>query len=97
MVIYGKQFVHTRKESDTLFLCPYAFIEDRDDGIFVGRYDESEGMIFAVEEQEDLFHILAELKSGIKEDTLLEKLSEFMPTEEGESFLEQLMQKGIIE
>ena len=64
---------------------------------FVGRYDESEGMIFAVEEQEDLFHILAELKSGIKEDTLFEKLSEFMPTEEVESFLEQLMQKGIIE
>lgn len=97
MIFRGKQVLHSRKRQDLLTLCAYAVIENHEDGIYAGRIDEKEGLLFPVENKDGLFEFLRGLRDGMEQEAFLEGLSEFFPEEGAEEFSEQLIQAGVLE
>lgn len=97
MYIYGKQLLHTKERLKTVALSAYGVIENRPDGIFAGRTDEDDGLLFTVLDKDDLFEYLKGLRDGIKQEEFAERLKDFIGEEEAADFTDRLIQGGVIE
>ncbi len=97
MNIHGKQLVHTRSRQKLLTLCAYGVIENRDDGVFAGRIDEPEGMLFQIEDRDGFFELMGELREGIEQNSFLDRLKSFVGKEDPEELVEQLIRGGVLE
>ena len=97
MIIYGKQLFHTKEQIETVSLCAYGMLERRKEGIYAGRIDESEGMLFTFSDTDRIFDILADLRDGVYQTEIISRLGECVGNDVAEEFIECLIQGGVLE
>lgn len=97
MKIQGKQIFRTEDNLNELFLCPYAYAELTDDGLFISRTDFDQGMMLENYPAEGLMDVFRKLQKGIRQDGMTESLLTMMSEEQASELIELLIQEGIIE
>lgn len=95
--ISGKQNLYTKNDKNMFFLCAYANVILKENGVFLGRTDRESGLLFQMADNEGFFNIFVELRGGLNQDALAEKAKTFIDEEEIETFISRLIQEGIIE
>ena len=93
----GKQNLYTKNYKNMFFLCAYASVILKENGVFLGRTDRERGLLFELADNEGFFNIFVELRDGLNQDALAEKVKSFIDEEEIEAFISRLIQEGIIE
>lgn len=97
MKVQGKQ---TRRSTDNLsmlYLSPYAYAEQTEDGIFITRTDAEQGMQLENDSETKVMSIFERLKNGIQQEEMMLLLRSIMTDEAAAEFVELLLQKGVIE
>lgn len=95
--ISGKQNLYTNNYKNIFFLCAYTNVILKENGVFLGRTDRERGLLFELADNEGFFNIFVELRDGLNQDALAEKVKSFIDEEEIETFISRLIQEGIIE
>lgn len=95
--ISGKQNLYTKNYKNMFYLCAYANVILKENGVFLGRTDRESGLLFELADNEGFFNIFVELRDGLNQDALAEKAKTFIDEEEIETFISRLIQEGIIE
>lgn len=96
-IICGKQLFHTKEQLEKVSLCAYGILERRQDGIYAGRIDESEGMLFSFSNTDRIFDILADLRDGVYQTEIISRLGECVGNDVAGEFIECLIQGGVLE
>lgn len=96
MEIQGKQNLYTENFFDMFFLSSYAMVILNEEGVFVGRVDCENGMLFNLPDNEGLFNLFVQLRDGMERQTLMQTVKLFIQ-ETPEIFIDKLIQEGVLE
>lgn len=96
MEIQGKQNLYSEKCFDMFFLSSYAMVVLNEEGVFVGRIDCENGLLFNLSDNEGLFDLFTQLRDGMKRRTLIQTVKPFIQ-ETPEIFIDRLIQEGVLE
>lgn len=96
MEIQGKQHLYTEDYLDMFFLSSYATAALNEEGVFVGRIDCENGLLFNLPDNEGFFNLFVQLRDGMERKTLIQNVKLFV-REPPEIFIDRLIQEGVLE
>ena len=97
MKVQGKQINRSSDNLSMLYLSPYAYAEQIEDGIFITRTDAEQGIQLESYSKKKVMSIFHRLKNGIKQDEMTILLRSIMTDDAASEFVELLLQEGVIE
>lgn len=97
MKVQGKQITRSSDNLSMLYLSPYAYAEQVEDGIFITRTDAEQGIQLDGYSETKVMSIFHKLKNGIEQDEITILLRDIMTDEAASEFVELLLQEGVIE